>query len=208
MDPGTDWVGSESKIALDFDGTDDHIVLPTITLSSYYSISFWAILRGAGPGIVIGDSVQSSTYIWLYPGNNFRCDINGTVSMQDGTQTVFSSWTHYCVTIGQDANPVNKSGKIYRNGRLTHGPVALATPTFAITRLATGRIGNQFYFNGNIDDVRIYDRELPASEVNVLALRRGIAYETVRNRRGKKATAGGTFKAAWARKPAQIIGGR
>ena len=39
------------------------------------------------------------------------------------------------------------------------------------------------YWNGSLDDARIYNRAIPANEIRLLATRRGIAYEMAPRRR-------------------------
>jgi hypothetical protein len=58
------------------------------------------------------------------------------------------------------------------------------------------------YFNGQIDDVAIYNRALTAGEIRTLSRRRGIAYEVRRQDFGSSG-----FQAAWARQRTQLIGG-
>ncbi len=58
---------------------------------------------------------------------------------------------------------------------------------------------------GGIDEVRIYDRAIDIGTLNVLASRRGIAYETKPRPLSRKLSAA-TFKSAWARNSNVLIG--
>jgi len=84
------------------------------------------------------------------------------------------------------------------------------TMTTATVLTGTASIGNSYSggdqagteFNGQIDDVAVYNRVLKPSEIRTLSRRRGIVYEARRQDFG-----GSGFQAAWARQRAQLIGG-
>jgi len=73
-----------------------------------------------------------------------------------------NSWTHLCFFISELA----ADSHIYVNGVLSDG-----TPSVNITHPTIDRFkigGNSSYFNGSMDDVRIYNRALSAAEVKQL----------------------------------------
>lgn len=96
----------------------------------------------------------------------------------------------------------------YINGRLT-SRVTIFAGTVSYSASVPVQIGRQDTngtFGGMIDDVRCYNRLLSQNEMCLLASRRGIAYDFAPVRRGGVFTATG-FKAYWAARKAQIIGG-
>ena len=211
--PGTNWVPSNGKMALEFDGVDDSVdiaksIVPTGSAAK--TISLWA-----------RSTTTISTRQWLiYAGSEtaygrFCLEIESsklnlnyfTLGAVHSQTLVNNTWYHFAVTYSEGAtsvilyvNGVGETISIFSGQQLNTGATATTRLGVFTTTL--------FPFAGQMDDIRIYNKALVPSGIATLALRRGIAYETVRNRHVKKAPVGGTFKAAWARKPAQIIGGR
>lgn len=179
MDPGTDWVASDGKSALDFDGSNDQIVLSrdVVLAHPYYAFSFWAKLRGAGPGIVIGDINSSYNYLWLYPGQQLRFYANE--SNADVVGLTFNNWAHYVVNMQSQANANLGDCTIWQNG-MQVGSQTLAFPTFVFNRFGIARPGGQFPFDGQIDSICAWNRALAPGEIRLLSTRRGIEHEKYR----------------------------
>lgn len=163
---------STSNGQLVLDGINDYVefdekIVPT---SGSYSVALFAqqnaiqnhfvelISQGysGGPGFYIGHSFNQTirvTDVWMPTGTSFPSD--GLLH-------------HYAVTVDADAELT----QLYVDGNL------LATFDAAISTTTVGtntRLGRQFnnpgneFFNGIIDDVRIYEGTLTASEVESLA---------------------------------------
>jgi hypothetical protein len=200
MDPSTDWVASDGKVALDFDGSDDWVnVSPVPSVGATLAISYWvnqSTLSGNQGHVFFGtQSVGTATVFMQTRGTNygaFRWGGGGLCWTTDFT----TGWKHLAFTYD------GTTALLFLNGY----QVASAVATLVITnsQLSFGGYDSAADpLSGKLDDIRLYSRVLTTSEVAVLASRRGIAYETTRTRVGRR---GSTFKAAWARNSNVLIG--
>jgi hypothetical protein len=111
-------------------------------------------------------------------------------------------WTHVCGVA--DAS----GARLFFDGRL----VGTRADTVAITRTNGLGIGYRFgvnsdFYSGFTDDLRIYSRTLAPPEIRQLYIGgRGYGLLPERPRRRGKAAAA-VFKAYWARRQSQLIGG-
>jgi len=166
--------------AYQYDGVNDYInigALSTFTQSTSFSISVWiqpnqvklqTILMAIPDdfadrfnAMAYYDHVGISSTIWDF-GN---CNSGGRLIM---VGTAFSNlWQHYVYTI----NP-STGMNVYKNGVLD---LTQSTSSNCINRQRNLWIGGgfdaanaPFYFDGVIDDMRLYDREISPAEVGVL----------------------------------------
>jgi aryl-phospho-beta-D-glucosidase BglC (GH1 family) len=169
--------------AVDLDGTDDHVSLPTGVVSSLgdFTISTWVNLDAASPGSRIFDFGSGTTnYMFLTPANGTTGTVRFaiTTSGAGGEQTISGTsalptgaWTHVAVTRSGNLGILYVNGvEVGRNAALTLFPMALGVTT----QNWIGR--SQYsdpYLNGRVDDFRIYINALAASDV--LALFNGTA---------------------------------
>lgn len=184
MDPATDWVVSEGKMALDFDGVNDHVPNLKIDLTKSHSIATWAYSRNAYnsgliQGILGSQSPPAPSYdlLLLYGGSVYSgAHPDGRYSATATPDNWPSGrWFHVCNVVQSGS-----STTLYIDGKLI-GSSAVSTFTY------TGFLSLGFftyltseYYSGMIDDLRFYNRAISPSEVATLALRRGIAHETYR----------------------------
>ncbi len=103
---------------------------------------------------------QSTTF-WDY-GN---CSNGGRLS--DVGTTFSNAWQHFVFTVSQ-----NGGMKVYKDGILTN---VLLTSSQVVNKgrslwIGGGidHVGAQFFFDGKIDDIRLYDKELSSGEVLTL----------------------------------------
>jgi hypothetical protein len=157
--------------ALNFDGTDDTIIVPdspTTNLSTNITMSAWFYNRQWKEADIIEKGGAGGYMIWTAPSraNHIVCGKqNGNVGTDAViSQTDFSNrlneWIHIaCVDDGS-------TQKIYVNGALDIS----ASRTTSYNNSSPLQIGNgdDGKFNGLIDDVRIYNRAISASEVKQL----------------------------------------
>jgi len=207
MDPATDWVASQGKIALDIDQVDDYvdcgvvrdqysngisisafISRPTFSDNTHY-YNIFSSRRGS-------DNV---TPFSLDIDRNFSGSIgalrfylnNGGFFIWIGSVSLYpritESMLHVAVTYTPGSNP-----RMFLNGiedlgvTRTSGasnPSILHTATTQCIGNFIGALSPDLPLGGQIDDVLIYNRALAPAEVATLARRRGIAYETNRIRR-------------------------
>ncbi|MBW2973644.1 VCBS repeat-containing protein [Candidatus Woesearchaeota archaeon] len=161
-----------------FNGSGDYIrVLSdnTLNLSKDLSVEVWVKPRSyAGPILVKGDGIgpkynyylqalsNRKVRFWVYPPAGI-----GTFTVTSVSNLTLNQWTHIAATY--DNSTRNMS--IYFNGTLDNSAIrSAANPPTMNTNLYIGRtpdniIGPHFYFNGTIDEVRIYNRTLSAQQI-------------------------------------------
>lgn len=170
------WVDGKLGEALRFDGNGDYIRLPLeaysfvsggneITMGGWFKGSMiQSMIRFQPTGIVyivLGWGTTNPLAIISTDGATNGVEIDGNV--QDG------NW-HY-VAMTWKRNTIN-GFKIYVDGVVTNqrnsADVALPTLTNQNPPYLGSYIGSSEYTNGLIDDVRIYNRELSAAEIQGL----------------------------------------
>lgn len=200
MTAATSWVSSQGRYALQFDATDDYVGSlgsQNLSLPLSWSVWFWRVTGDFNQ--IMGQGDGSSTGIYL------NCNTSGQLSWQGvfsnvGTATA-NAWNHVVCTYD------GSTSRIYLNG-VELSSTATWGKSNAAASFEIGRVNfsGGFFYNGNgrqIDDVRRYSRAITAREVRLLYSRRGIAYELAPRRLGRVTG----FKAYWAARKAQIIGG-
>jgi hypothetical protein len=189
------------KPALIFSGSggDQALSPTTLSLGSATTIACWCRTTASSTFKIafgLSYSVNGNPFIAIGNGNTdgtkagyfVRSDVQSTDSRTDSTSTLNDGyWHHLAVT-------VMVSGGIngYFDGRLQSTASASADTFLTINRASIGNMQRDapgFYFNGHVDDCRAYNRELTQSEIQTLALRRGISFETKRNRFAKRSAA-------------------
>src|SRR5262249_52765655 len=155
-----------------FDGIDDNVTVPdsnSLDLSSSFTLSAWV-----NPASTFTDfrSILVKNYsYYLYASVNGYCGAGNPLGGLEmgASQTVcqpsplpINTWTHLAVTYNGSALT------LYRNG------VAVATsafsgalsPTTGTLQIGASQFGE--YFKGLIDEVRIYNRALTATEIQTI----------------------------------------
>jgi VCBS repeat-containing protein len=180
--------------SLDFNGTTQSLSVPTSpslqSISSALTISAWVkpgggTFDGATHGIISMPRDAAGTG-WALRIENNRVNFalnDGPHSCSFGGSTATltqDQWTHLAVTFQQGGD-----ARLYKNGTLIENIVSVANPS---AECGTGfpgslavsteplHIGREFddasgyprYFDGVIDEARVYSRELSASEIVAL----------------------------------------
>jgi hypothetical protein len=233
MDPATDWVVSGGRGALDFDGSNDRVSLDS-SASNFRSLSqgglsFWFNLR---PQTVcaafhFGQASTASNFFTVFFGNTTGSfpDESVAIARRSGnveTYTAFErkghsfyfdeTWHHFCFVSGGFGHAVYIDGL---RVNLSY-PFAGSSSSTGFLDLALAdvlRIGNRrlsntegVFLNGQIDDVRIFRSVLTPGDARQLwQLGRGNMPMARKRRYTEQAAAG--FKAHWARRQSQLIGG-
>jgi len=175
----TQTIGGRLNGSAQFNGSNSQITIPSsvINPSSAYTISFFinfidlgneGIFTNASSTIRVGEigvNLVNSTNLSVYScgtgGSNILDILQGTPS----SPFVANTWYH--IAIISDRSLSNK-GKIYING--TEPIYTFLSATASISLQSNVRLGfsDTRYLNGNIDQLRIYDSALSASQVNEL----------------------------------------
>jgi hypothetical protein len=222
MDAASDWMLSQGKYSLDFDGSNDYVEAGAVGLptgAADRTITAWVWLNNqvvSGASAIV-DLTRSSGqgFILQVGGNGGSENFAFTDGVNSGNNLVWPNggamepagvWTFRAITLQGNAYSIVS--------RQFNGPFRVRTSgTFAV---AINTNTNGVYFgarkgftsNSNkLTDIRIYNRVLSVNELQTLSLRPGIAYEIASRRRSSVAVAGGGFKAAWIPRRSLVIGG-
>ncbi len=172
MSTSTSPVPGKIGQALNFDGTSSYIsvgapasldIINAITLSAWVKSPSWH------PTAVWRSIFDKSTYgLYIQPSSNavrFQLNITGVgLTSLDTSALNTNQWYHVVGTYDKDAGSNNF--KIYVNGVAQNQ----GTQTNTIVASSNLNIGlySGAYFNGTMDDLRVYNRALSASEVKQL----------------------------------------
>ena len=166
------WVPGKINFAVSFNGNSSDVVTPNIALGSTFSISTWvnpaAVQQGGyariaetqySPGFYLGTNITGTAYKLIVNG---AAGATGTCGLSYGCAeggAVTTGW--HLVTATFDG----ATARLYLDG------VVVGSDTFTLGNtslpLYIGRYfgSNGFGWNGAIDEVRLYNRALSATEV-------------------------------------------
>ena len=204
MDPATDWVVNGASYCLDFDNTDDYIDCGTNSLFGFtgpFSVSCWFRTFVVFDYVVFASKHAGATG-WIVGCSSSKvfCQINSTFNANGSTPAV-NTWTHFAGTY--DGVTI----RCYMNAG-TPDTIASSAPTANATAMRIGAYSTTATapMNGQLDDVRLYNRCLNPNEIAILARRRGIAYDLAPMPMPYSEQVDG-FQAAWALRQRLILGG-
>ena len=173
----SNWVPGKSGKALVFDGTNDYVSGSGVTISnSAFTISAWiksATYSADNQFFSLGSvgANDQSIHLRFTSATGFRFgmyndDLNATFN------AYANRWTLVTVTLDS-----SKLQTIYQDGVAKSSRTASSLFT-GNTSWSIGRwvAQNSEFFNGSIDDVRIYNRALSAAEVTALYGKTGITH--------------------------------
>ena len=171
MDPGTDWVPSGGKLALDFDGSNDYFSITNPVQGVPFTISFWGFGNTSG---ILFSMLSANVNAWdgWYGVIGELAAVNNN-SFGSSLQNPLASslvWQHHCFSITD-----NSTGVYYVNGVAGTGAIN-RTPSQGNYRFTIGcsyrkdanSNGQDNFANGKIDDFRIYNRALTPNEIRLL----------------------------------------
>jgi hypothetical protein len=171
MDAATDWVadtGAGGIRALDFDGTNQYVLAPSINYPSI-SISLWVRFFGDSSHVYIAKRSNTS-YSWEI-GRSSITDrvlvrINDNANVASGGVLSVDTW-HHIVGTYDGANI-----KAYIDGNLvatTAYSTAITTSSVQTTLAARALFpGAEEFFPLRLDDIRIFDQALNAADALAL----------------------------------------
>ncbi len=176
MNSTEDWIVGQNGNALDFDGVDDHVKIatPNFLLDESFTIACWLKLdndpsndymffKGASPW---------DSYKELHIG--FRSDSRLTLDFYSDALNYVGAWPHsvwYFLVFRFDSNIKEQS--IFRNGinigtRTSNSNFRDQGDKFVIGRVFER---NNEAFDGQMDEIRVYNRALSYSEIYNLYLK-------------------------------------
>ena len=215
MDPASDWILSDGRWTLDFDGTDDYISLGVAPISDDFTYSYWrnwqpvAASSSAALGTTDSEASRSNireryvgaNYTIIYVSLSDYSNINWNYS---STGAKFFGWHHFTVTRS------GSSFHLWLDG-VDEGERTSAVTfdwSHALRIGAQGSTGQYYPFIGQIAHSSLYNRALTPAEIRHL-------YEdsfalTRQKPRMYSVTSGAApaaFSPWWARHRKQTIGG-
>ena len=165
--------GYDGEGALSLNGTDNFVQLP-YTVASHDELTIACRVYWAG-----GNNWQriwdfgsgTDNYLFLSPkcGSGMRFAIKNGGAEQQMTYSknlTMNTWVHVVVTIGPEGAALYLDGKaVARNTKVDIQPSQLAP---VLNYIGRSQFPADPYFNGRIDDFKIYNRALSADEVAAL----------------------------------------
>lgn len=172
-----DRFGNPNK-AYSFDGINDYINIGTAINVTNYTISGWVKILSL-PTQNNFYAIVSRISVW-FKDFELHMDPNQYISCQHGTGTAWSGiaspeksllnhWIHALVTYDGSTQSLYLNGKNVASGEIGSYSSGTGFDTYIGARPATqGISATQFFLNGSIDDIRIYNRAINDSEVKQL----------------------------------------
>ncbi|MEP6713808.1 MAG: LamG-like jellyroll fold domain-containing protein, partial [Ferruginibacter sp.] len=142
--------------ALNFDGINDYVSLP-FAINGDYTKEAWINLASTSgaSNIVSGNN----TYFYVTAGGILTAGQSGSIAVvSDVTALVPGIWYHVAVTFNATSGAMN----LYKNGAVVSSGVA---PAYIEPVLEIGRFSSANYFNGTMDEVRVWSTERSVSEI-------------------------------------------
>jgi len=177
MTPSSDWVLSDSKYCLDFDGTNDQVLAAeAISVSANVGISLWANVAAASKGAFI--KIGGSSGVGIGVGNG-TLDANGLILtlahegvawLNTGYSFTVDTWTHIAFT-----KTAANAGEVFVNGVsvITTGSIAIASAGDVTTYIGGYSAPLDRFCTAKLDDIRLFDRVLTGAEITALSTTRG-----------------------------------
>ena len=172
---GASWVAGKVGSALSFDGVDDEVIATGykgISGSNTRTIAAWIKTSSTGTIAYWGENATGKKSAFRIRSNNpnrgvIRYEIDGGY-IHGSTVLNDNQWHHVCAVLPAGATDVDQT-LLYVDGQL-ETIVTTSSRTINTGSLEDFKIGsdNSIYFDGVIDDVRLYSRALSAQEINDL----------------------------------------
>ncbi len=176
---GPTWVDGMVAGAVDLDGTDDYVDLPIASVLSSLrncTLAMWVNWSGSGAAwqrmFDFGSGESINMFLTPNTGANLlrfaiTINTNGDEDQTTSPEILPTGWHHVAVVIDID----NTSHKLYLDGvvvdenteaRLVPSDMGVTTQNW----LGRSQYSADAYFNGILDDFRIYDTALSAIEIH------------------------------------------
>ena len=175
-DSATRGVAGKFGNAFDFDGIDDYVSIPNFDVSTPLSWSVWAYASDFTPNAneaIIGswtadhdDAIIAllapSGLLYPSPHHGYGALFTGDVLFADLSSE--SGWVHLAYSIGNGNQALYVNGNLESSGTYS----SYAYSGTRSVRLGTELAFDTLFFDGLIDEVRIYNRALSVEEISLL----------------------------------------
>ncbi len=170
-----------SGYSLRFNGSNNYVNMSDSSFlpfgTSAFSVSFWfkaAYLSSSWHTLFETRPLNNTTGIWFGVYNR-KLQIYQNVDKFNGVQTISTDQWYHAVVIGNGGADGNRDIKVFLNGQ-QEGDVFTSNYNLTNIRLFFGTYHSyNFYWNGLIDDIKIYNRALSDIEVEQLYDKRSIS---------------------------------
>jgi len=185
---GNEWMTGKVDGALEFDGTDDFVDVPDgfADFTGGFTVALWAYPTAAKSWarfIDFGNGAGNDNIILMRDGGTDDLTFEAFSGGSSGGQVIvagaiaLNEWQHFAATIDASGGVV-----IYKNGAQV-GIGTTAVPN-NVTRTSnyigeSNWGGADEFYQGRMDDVRIYDLALSATEIGLLYDMGQVAIESV-----------------------------
>jgi len=152
--------------ALDFDGDDDFLeVFDPVSLTGPFTIEAWVLVHDGAGGRICANSSGITGYDFNFYSGGSGMTLRFAISNQGQISVDFDAyvgvWTHVAVSgtgvIGQDV-------RLFINGELAQTGVVDQRLVASTTNLHIGCLTiDMYYFDGAMDELRIWNAELDQS---------------------------------------------
>ena len=160
--------GKVDSQAIMFNGDDTFIQLPaTLTNQPEITVAIWVYWNGGTPWQRIFDFGNGENeYMNLTPRMRFAIKNGSGEQRLDGSALPVGEWVHVAVTLGASGARLYKNGKLVdESTEVTIRPIDFKPVLNYIGKAQT----DVPLFDGLMDDFKIYNYEMPAEEIAVLA---------------------------------------
>jgi subtilisin family serine protease len=174
---GATWTtGKIGNFSLMFDGQSDYVDTPmNLDLSQAWTVCIWIKSNEMTPGGIynLGGSYDGgkikieSRDDYAYGGFRFRYADSGDGHVISTPVVNEGGWHH--IVWQQDGGSVGSTYAVYVDGEIVAAKT-VPTSKYAVVPFRIARGGSAGYYNGTLDDVRIYDRALTEEEISQLYL--------------------------------------
>lgn len=158
--------GLKNVYSLNFDGTDDQLLIPYELSGTNFSISFWFKQSDTANGEYLWDSRNSGSSAWAC-WTTYQSGSNSHVvrawcgtTLSGSTSVSVGDWAHVVVTKEGD------KGSLYVNGSLD---TTLTTSDFSTITTSDIKVGTRYNganaWAGNIDEISVFTTALSAADV-------------------------------------------
>jgi len=156
------------KQAYEFDGAGDYVSMGDIDGTdglSEITVSVWVKSNVLNQnGIIVGKNDVNNVWTLLLESGTLKWRGGGADNTVTSSSPAVDVWTHIVATQSGTAGKLYVSGTEVDTGVST----ALGSSALAVEIGRYSTAGGGYYFNGTIDEVRIYSKALTAAEVRSL----------------------------------------
>ena len=166
---GAVWSTGKIDGALSFDGIDDYVDVGDIDLTEAFTIAAWINISSMNTNMIAGKSYGTYQF-FASPTGRLFFQRNSSTPINYNAGLVVDRWYHVAVTFNTTDGMV-----MYLDGSVvdTNSDTSITNDNDVVTKIGATGWTPQDFFNGTLDEVRIYDRALTSDEVQDLSL---IAY--------------------------------